>query len=157
MTRLFLLFLFALSFTPLIAQDSFQASDHCIANPLLIQQFQGARCLEVQTWTASDSLENRVIISLQNMYSDSIRYPFLFFYSKSNRWYQNESLFLVSKGHFSATYVSLPTHWPGYYHLAILDAQKPSLITVDNTKEKVTIEFRKACALGFYSYSKSPQ
>ncbi len=149
MTRLFLLSLFALSFTPLIAQGSFQAYDYCIANPLLIQQFQGSRCLEVQTWTAPDSVENRVIVSLKELYSDSIRYPFLFFYSKTNRWHQNESLFIVSKGHFSATHVSLPTHWPGYYYLAILDAQKPSLITVDNTKEKVTIEFRKACALGF--------
>jgi|GEM_PF-1515336 len=149
MTRLFLLFVFALSTTPLIGQDSFQATNHCIANPLLIQQFQGSRCLEVQTWVAPDSVENRVIVSLQELYSDSIRYPFLFFYSKTSRWYQHESLFLISKGHFSATHVSLPTHWPGYYFLAILDAQKPSLITVDNTKEKVTIEFRKACALGF--------
>jgi len=148
MTRLFLLFLFAVSCTPLIAQDSLQAPDHCIANPLLIQHFQGSRCLEVQTWTAPHSVD-RVLIPLKKLYSDSIRYPFLFFYSKTNRWHQDEPLFLISKGHFSATHISLPTDSLGHYYFAILDAQKPSLITVDNTKEKVTIEFRKACALGF--------
>lgn len=139
----------------LLASIFTQAQDSCIhkiypqVNPLLIQQLQAARCLETVSWQVDSSQVNRVEIALGSGLPAKAKLPFLFLFSSSQSWDQKEPLYLISKGFFQATHLSIPIDWKGHYFFAILDHQNPALITIDRTDSIPKIEFRKTCSLHY--------
>lgn len=131
------------------AQDTCKHKTYPQVNPLLIQQFQAARCLETVSWQADSSQVDRALIALGTDNSKTALMPFLFFFSSSQSWDHKEPLYLISKGFFQATHLSIPMDWKGHYFLAILDHQNPALISIDRTDSIPKIEFRKTCSLHY--------
>ena len=131
------------------AQDSCKHKTYPQVNPLLIQQFQAARCLETVSWQADSTQVDRVKIALGEHKFAIAKTPFLFLFSASQSWDQKEPLYLISKGYFQATHLSIPLHWQGHYFLAILDQQNPGLISIDRSNPIPKIEFRKTCSLHY--------
>ncbi|NRB54232.1 MAG: hypothetical protein HRU41_41675 [Saprospiraceae bacterium] len=131
------------------AQDSCKHKTYPQVNPLLIQQFQAARCLETTTWQVDSSQINRVHIALEESQSAKTKSPFLLLFSTSQTWDQGQPLYLISKGLFKASHLSIPLHWQGHYFLAILDHQNPALISVDGSGPLPKIEYRKTCSLHY--------
>ncbi len=139
----------------LLASNLMQAQDSCKhkaypqVNPLLIQQLQTARCLETKSWQADSSQVDRVNIAVGNDHSAKVKTPFLLLFSSSQNWDENEPIYLISKGYFQATHLSIPLNWQGHYFLAILDHQNPGLISIDRSSPIPEIEFRKTCSLHY--------
>ena len=131
------------------AQDTCKHKTYPQVNPLLIQQFQAARCLETVSWQADSSQVDRALIALGTDRSKAAVMPFLFLFSSSQSWDQKEPLYLISKGFFKATHLSIPMDWKGHYFLAILDHQNPALISIDRTDTIPKIELRKNCSLHY--------
>ncbi len=149
MTRALLLTIGLLASIFTQAQDNCKQKTYPQVNPLLIQQFQTARCLETASWQADSSQVDRALIALGTDQSKTAVMPFLFFFSSSQSWDQKEPLYLISKGFFKATHLSIPMDWKGHYFLAILDHQNPALISIDRTDSIPKIEFRKTCSLHY--------
>ena len=131
------------------ARDTCKHKTYPQVNPLLIQQFQAARCLETVSWQVDSSQVDRVLIALGKDLSKTATIPFLLLFSGSQSWDQQEPLYLISKGFFKATHLSIPMDWKGHYFLAILDHQNPALISIDRTDTIPKIEFRKTCSLHY--------
>lgn len=149
MSRALFLIISLLASISLQAQDTCKHKTYPQVNPLLIQQFQVARCLETVSWQADSSQVDRTLIALGTEQSKTAAMPFLFLFSGSQSWDQKEPLYLISKGFFKATHLSIPMDWKGHYFLAILDHQNPALISIDRTDSIPKIEFRKTCSLHY--------
>lgn len=174
MLRIILFLCFLFSFNGATAQRLFQASEHLLANPLLVRNFLGSRCLDTDSWQQAFYFHERIQLSLGDIYfpsgdlrtadrghakpsrrvsnaSDSaaakVAYPFAVFFSPT----VDGPLYLIFKGFCKGYHISIPVTWSGYYFVTILDQEKPSLFSIDATLSPAAIQYRKACALDLFS------
>ncbi|MEZ5044173.1 MAG: hypothetical protein R2828_30045 [Saprospiraceae bacterium] len=177
MLRITLFLSFILTLSTASAQMPFNPKQHTPANPLLIQNFLGSRCLDTSSWQQPFQFPQMIRLSLQDLYAADAgvshqhptppagtklqlgtpknTYPFAVFFSSSS---QDTALYLIFKGFCRGHHISVPITWSGHYHIAILDQQKPSLFTINTTTSPATIQYRKACAIDLSSsINKKPQ
>ncbi|MEZ5045317.1 MAG: hypothetical protein R2828_35810 [Saprospiraceae bacterium] len=164
MLRITLFLAFILNLSTASAQMPFNPKQHTPANPLLIQNFLGSRCLDTSSWQQPFQFPQMIRLSLQDLYPAGTKlqigtpkniYPFAVFFSSSS---QDTALYLIFKGFCRGHHISIPITWSGHYHIAILDQQKPSLFTINTTTNPATIQYRKACAIDLSSsINKKPQ
>lgn len=147
---------------PITAQDlhTFNPNKFPIANPLLIQQFHSARCLDTLSWQEEEPAPSWLRISLKDYYEPLSSYPFITFFqpqttqadqlvsnSVTPSLLEGQPLYLLNKGICRGIHVSIPLEWPGTYYITILDQEQPSLITVQTDLANTSILFLHACLL----------
>lgn len=175
MLRIILFLGFLLGCNLATAQRLFQPNDHLLANPLLIRNFLGSRCLDTDSWQRPFQFQERIQLSLGDTYSPScipkatelvrskgsrrvskvgtdaaaakVAYPFAVFFSLTI----DGPLYLIFKGFCKGYHISIPVTWSGYYYVTILDQEKPSLFSIDATLSPASIQYRKVCALDLFS------
>ena len=141
-------------------QQAFKPSQFPIANPLLIQQFQGSRCLDTLSWEEAEPTPTWLRIPLKGYYEPLSSYPFITFYQPpstqadqlvanagSASLVEGQPLYFLNKGICRGIHVSIPLEWPGSYYITILDQEQPSLIRVQTDLVHTSIQFLHACPL----------
>lgn len=110
----------------------------------LIQAFLNARCAQSVTWRQSVIPGKWSRFSLRDVYAPGLSYPFIILYAHR----QDDSPQLLFKGFCRGHNIAFVPNHPGWYFIAVLDQQKPSLLCFRLLPlEESEITLIAACAL----------
>lgn len=142
--KTFFLLAFSLLALACYSQRPFYADEGVPVNPQLIDSFQSARCLQRgDTTELLDAYTFHRFRQLAPFYKPMATYPFCIYFREG----EEGPLYLLFKGFCRGMHVTVPVVYRGFYYVAILDAQQPSLLVADTRQREMRVRYAAACVL----------